>query len=140
MHPLKLLVLAATLSVTSYKSWEHNVFNLQRTDIRWYQGPSPWTSNHERFDPEGMTYASDIDAPNTVITVLWHGKQVVVRCNDTGPNDVELTRGAFRVLEPLTTGVLRGAIVTRHLTQKDRDDANQPLASERDHSQAGTRS
>lgn len=77
-----------------------------------------------------MTYASNIDEYNTITTVYWKGNHIDVRCNDKGPNNIELARGAFRALEPLKTGVLVDAIVIRHPTKKDQEDASEYFASE----------
>lgn len=79
------------------------------TDIRWYQGPTTVTANGEKFDVTGYTYASKSDPFGTELDVSWKGTIIRVRCNDRGPNEVELTRGAFNKLEDLKVGVLRGA-------------------------------
>lgn len=120
---LKLLAACAILCLTGYATPDPDEEatclppTLQKEDIRWYQGPGKNTyyppHRPETFDPEGLTYASSTDPYNTTAVVLWHSKAIEVRCNDKGPNQIELARGAFRQLEPLATGVLRGAIVIR---------------------------
>jgi rare lipoprotein A (peptidoglycan hydrolase) len=110
--------------------WPKQLPGWTHETIRWYEGPSPWTASKEAFDAEGMTYASNRDAFNTISRVYWKGKYVDVRCNDRGPNQIELTRGAFRTLEPLTTGILNDAIVFRRPSKQEEKDASEYFARE----------
>lgn len=104
---LSLLMLSPTKSTSS----EIDGFTY-RENVRWYQGPNDLTFSGEKFDPEALCYASRSDMIGTVSTVEWRGKTITVRCNDRGPNEVELTRGAFAKLEDLKVGVLRNAKIT----------------------------
>lgn len=99
------LVLAASLMLCSNKS------KPRHEDVRWYgnEAPTDQTADGERFNPFGLTYASSCDPFNTTAIVHWHGKTVTVRCNDRGPNRIELTLGAFQRLANPNKGVLRGA-------------------------------
>lgn len=127
---LALMLLVSKSEPLQTDEWPKQGHEWTKETIRWYQGPSPWTASRERFDPEGMTYASNVDNFNTITTVFWKGKHIEVRCNDKGPNKIELTRGAFRALEPLKTGVLHGALVIRHATEQEEKDASEYFASE----------
>lgn len=92
-----------------------NTHIVHRTDVRWYDrksAPTQITANGEWFNDKLNTFASR-DLPfNTLVTVDWRGKMITVRCNDRGPNHIELTKGAFQRLEDTNKGVLRGAIYT----------------------------
>ncbi|MGD9682813.1 MAG: septal ring lytic transglycosylase RlpA family protein [Candidatus Obscuribacterales bacterium] len=61
-----------------------------------------WTANGERFHPDGLTAAHKSLPFGTVLTVMYHGREVQVRINDRGPyirgRDLDLSRGAARVL------------------------------------------
>jgi rare lipoprotein A (peptidoglycan hydrolase) len=97
-------------------AWLVVVFSTPRElDIRWYgyEAPSPITATGVPFDPQGLTYASRSDIIGTVVRVDWKGKSVTVRCNDRGPNEVELTLGAFSKLEDPRKGILKKAKVTK---------------------------
>ncbi len=83
-------------------------------EIRWYsskEAPSTITANGEYFWDNGYTFASRTLPFGTRLTVTYKGKTITVRCNDRGPNLVELTLGAFSALENPDVGVLRGAVV-----------------------------
>ncbi|WP_211588795.1 septal ring lytic transglycosylase RlpA family protein [Allorhizocola rhizosphaerae] len=77
-----------------------------------YWEPQP-TASGERFDPEAMTAAHKTLPFNTMVRVTnpGNGKSVVVRINDRGPyidgRCLDLSRGAFRQIANLETGVLK---------------------------------
>lgn len=56
------------------------------------------TANGEVFDAGDLTFASASFPFNTRLRVSYNGNSVVVRCNDRGPNKIELTKGAFNEL------------------------------------------
>lgn len=97
--------------MTSLSASENGLMSYNE-NVRWYQGPNKITFSGEVFDQNGSTYASCSDMIGTVSQVDWKGKSVTVRCNDRGPNEIELTRGAFSKLEDLDVGVLRNATIT----------------------------
>jgi rare lipoprotein A len=77
-----------------------------------YWEPQP-TASGERFDPEAMTAAHKTLPFNTMVRVTNpnNGKSVVVRINDRGPyidgRCLDLSRGSFRQIASLETGVLK---------------------------------
>ncbi len=105
------LMTSVTILVTA-SMWSSPVILEYHENVRWYQGPNKITFSGEEFNPEALTYASRSDMIGTVSRVDWKGKSVTVRCNDRGPNEIELTRGAFAKLEDLDVGVLRNAKIT----------------------------
>ncbi len=83
-------------------------------EIRWYssvEARNYITANGERFDDTCYTFASRTLAFGTRLTIDYKGRRIHVRCNDRGPNLVELTVGAFSALEDPAVGVLRGAVI-----------------------------
>lgn len=82
-------------------------------DIRWYDGPHPETKWGEKFDVNGLTFATNSLPYNSEVDITYNGVTLRVRCNDRGPNRVELTSGAFERFASLDVGVLRHAKVTR---------------------------
>ncbi len=82
-------------------------------DIRWYEGPNSETKYGEKFDVNGYTFASNSLPYNTEVDITYNGVTLHARCNDRGPNRVELTRGAFAKLADLKIGILRKAKVQR---------------------------
>lgn len=80
-------------------------------NIRWYEEGTV-TRSGEKFQPDEFTFASNSPElfPGTRVKVTYQNKSVIVRCNDTGPNLVELTRGAFMALAPLSVGVINAQI------------------------------
>ncbi len=109
----KLFLLASLLMplATKSTSFETDGF-IYYENIRWYQGPNELTASGEKFDVDALCYASKSDRIGTVSKVDWKGKTITVRCNDRGPNELELTRGAFAKLDNLDVGVLRNAKIT----------------------------
>lgn len=83
--------------------------------IRWYssaEAPQLRTANRERFNDQGFTFASHSLPFGTRVRIDYNGKHAVFRCNDRGPNLVELTLGGFRFLEDPAVGVLLNAKIT----------------------------
>lgn len=82
-------------------------------DVRWYGDVEngETTADGEIFDANyGFTYASSTDDFGTLIRVYNDkGNWVQCRCNDRGPNRVELNAAAFREIAPLEQGVIRDA-------------------------------
>lgn len=111
-------MLALTLSTLCYSSYAWNARDAfvppYYLDVRWYgtEAPSKVTANGEPWDPQGLTFASRSAIIGTVVKVEWKGRSITVRCNDRGPNVVELTKGAFERLDDPRVGVLRNAKVT----------------------------
>lgn len=81
------------------------------TEIRWYslRESSYLTANGEKFWDGGFTFASRTLPFGTYVRVTYHGRTACFRCNDRGPNRVELTLGGFSFFEGPEIGVLRGA-------------------------------
>lgn len=91
----------------------------------WYgQENGPATASGERFDPEGFcadypqhscTCAHRTVAFGTNLRVIRHGRAVVCRVTDRGPNaktgaDIDLSKSAARVLGMVTAGRARVSI------------------------------
>lgn len=75
----------------------------------WYQDGSG-TANGERFNADGLTFAHRKMAFGTVVRFCHAGRCVDARCNDRGPFvdgvTFDLSRGAFRSIAPLGSGVI----------------------------------
>ena len=117
-------VLITLLLMFLLSVWVVGVFAGEVITASWYsvesckrEGTSGiWTASGERFTNEGLTCAMrsrDFGAYYK-ITNLDNGKSVVVRHNDFGPNKklwnkvrrVDLSRGAFSKIAPLSKGVI----------------------------------
>lgn len=84
-------------------------------EIRWYSresAPSIITANGEVLWDTSFTFASRTLPFGTRIRVEYNGRRACFRCNDRGPNLVELTIGGFAFFEDPAVGVLRNAKIT----------------------------
>ena len=106
-----LLALGATaiLSLTLFAQQ----YRWHEPEIRWYgnQYNGRTTANGEIFNENALTFASNWYPFNTRLKILHNGKSVSVRCNDRGPNEIELSKGAFGKIEELKKGIIKNAII-----------------------------
>lgn len=66
------------------------------------------TASGERFDPEGLTAASRLFQLGQLLRVCYAGVCVDVRLNDRcACQGIDLSRGAFAMLAPLSRGVIQ---------------------------------
>lgn len=93
----------------------NSVTNRRDREIRWYstnEAPTAFTASGEMLWDGAFTFASRDLPLQTRIRVTYNGKSACFRCNDRGPNHVELTIGGFMFFEDPRVGVLRGAKIT----------------------------
>lgn len=91
----------------------------------WYEHGTI-TANGESYKPEKLTAAHRTLAFGSYVRVINNetGQSVVVRINDNGPfikgRSIDLSRGAFRKLSPLSTGLLDVRIIVLRRAGPDR--------------------
>lgn len=74
----------------------------QTIKVTYYNCCNKYTANGDLFDPNGLTGASKTLPFGTKVRITYKGKSVVIRINDRGPYNkdlsvkIDLTEGAAR--------------------------------------------
>lgn len=109
------------LNDTAVTNTQDTIWNTvyEKTGASYYSHPyhGRITANGERYNHNEMTFARQVKLRKQFpfgtmirVTNLSNGKQVIVRCNDTGPltagRSIDLSKEAMRQLDGIYSGVI----------------------------------